>query len=132
MKRSSGKNSINPQHRMDPSIMLVREQNHKDRNFHVHGIVFFNGQARQNGHYVQKKLEQVWNGIVGVSKKDSGLVNNSIQNGPDHIILDKNKPDFEEQKQQAFKQALYLAKTRGKELNPKGSWRTTGSRLRKK
>jgi hypothetical protein len=131
-KRSSGRQGIVPKHQLDPSIMLVREQNDPNRNFHVHGIVFFNGQARLNGYYVQKQIERVWNNLMGVTKKDSGLVNNPVQNGTDHIVMNRNEPDFEQKKQEAYTQALYLAKTRSKELNAKGSWRTTGSRMPKK
>jgi hypothetical protein len=53
-------------------------------------------------------------------------------NGPSQYLLDQRKPNYEDQLQQAYDQAKYLAKTTTKELNPKGSWRVTGTRITKK
>jgi hypothetical protein len=62
----------------------------------------------------------------------TGLVDNCYNaHGPDYHIIDKNHRDYELQKEQAFNQAKYLAKTHTKELNPQGSWRCTGTRIPK-
>jgi predicted class III extradiol MEMO1 family dioxygenase len=112
--------------------MNVREQSSPDVNPHYHTIVLVNGQARRDGHYIQRLAERVWNTTLGINKLNSGLVNNCTQHGQDYIVIDKNQPDYEDKIEQALDQAKYLAKTRTKEFNPQGSWRCTGTRIPKK
>jgi hypothetical protein len=57
------------------------------------------------------------------------LLNHSNQNGPETIVIDRYKPDYEQKIQDAYNQAKYLAKTKTKELKPKGSWKVTGTRI---
>jgi hypothetical protein len=127
--RSAGRHGQKPKHPTDPIIMLVKEKTSEERNFHVHGIALVNGQARRDGYYLQQQLSHCWNTVLG-TPDNSGLLNDSRQYGPSCIIIDKNKPDFEQKKQQAYQQAKYLAKTKTKELNPKGSWRCSGTRIK--
>jgi hypothetical protein len=126
--RSAGREQPS-QHSTYAHLLIVKEQTSKDSNFHVHGIVLANGHARRNGRYIGKKLEHNWNSAHGIHEPNSGLLNHSNQNGPDTIVIDKYKPDYGQRLQEAFNQAKYFAKTKTKELNAKGTWKVTGTRI---
>jgi hypothetical protein len=72
------------------------------------------------------------NCALGIHKPNSGQLNHSNQNGPETIVIDRYRPDYEQKLKEAFNQAKYLAKTKTKELNPKGSWKVTGTRIGKR
>jgi hypothetical protein len=77
-------------------------------------------------------LGKSWNSALGIHGHNSGLLNHSNLHGPDTIVIDKYKPDCGQRLQEAFNQAKYLAKTHTKELNAKGTWKVTGTRIDKR
>jgi hypothetical protein len=121
-------------HPHDAQILCVREQSSENNHPHYHCIALVNGHARQDGYYIQQQAQRAWNTTLGYPKNsnNNGLVDNCYNsNGPDYHVMNKNHRDFNLQVEQSYNQATYLAKTRTKELNPKGSWRVTGTRIPK-
>jgi hypothetical protein len=47
-------------------------------------------------------------------------------------MLDQRQPDFDDQIEQTYQQAQYLAKNYTKELNSRCSWRVTATRTPKR
>ena len=62
---------------------------------------------------------------------NDGLVHFSESNGQKGIMIDRNSDDFEQQKNNAVYAGSYLAKTRSKEHNHKGSRVSSSSKLNK-
>jgi hypothetical protein len=110
--------------------MWDREQTIKANNPHYHVLALTNGHALQNGYYIQKSAERQWNNVLKTTQK--GLVNECNQNGPNTIKINKYTDDYSIKLEQAKHQANYLAKTHTNELNPKGSWRCSGTRIKNK
>jgi hypothetical protein len=115
---------------LDVQTMYVQERTSEDKHPHYHYSVMTNARQIRKEHTIHEKAKHHWNNVLKDDYQD-GLVNISNQNGPSSIIIDKNQPDFEVKKQQAFKQASYLAKDYSKEHNQKGSWKCGGNRIPK-
>jgi len=124
-KRSPGRNGSPAAHQVDPQILWVKEQPEDNPHPHYHLVVLVNGNAIKQGWTVQKKAERQWANALGLNEAP-GLVDNCNQSGPDSILVDKNKPDFDEKINKAYHQGSYLAKTRDKENRAKGEWRSGG------
>jgi hypothetical protein len=127
--RSSGRDGQARTYTPDPQTLIVREQTDTDHHPHYHYIALVKGRAYKNGHYIHETTNRAWNTTIGLDSRTRGYVNNSCQYGPDYYMLDRNQPDFDNQQQEALRQAEYLAKTKSKEHNPKGSCRVTGTRI---
>lgn len=117
------------QHRVDPMITLVIEEHDEGKHPHVHALIQVNGNAKQKPFDIQKRAEREWATALDIEDA-TGLVHYCNSNGPGSYLIDRNK-DFEATRDKASKQASYLAKTRGKEGRPKGTWSVTGTRIPK-
>jgi hypothetical protein len=106
---------------LDPQIITVREQSNNSTSPHYHSIILTNGRATKNSHYIHETVNQAWNTTLGLGPSTRGYVNIPNQYGPAQHMLDQHQSNFEEKLSHTYNQAEYLAKTRTKELNPKGS-----------
>lgn len=113
----------------DLKFIVTTEQTSPEANPHYHVMAFANGNAIQNGYSIFSELNnQVKNKL---DTDNDGLVHFSESNGKTGIMINRNSDDFEQQMNNAVHAGSYLAKTRSKEHNPKGS-RVSSSSMRKK
>ena len=113
----------------DLKFIVTTEQTSPEANPHYHVMAFANGNAIQNGYSIFSELnKQVKNKL---DTDNDGLVHFSESNGKTGIMINRNSDDFEQQMNNAVHAGSYLAKTRSKEHNPKGS-RVSSSSMRKK
>ena len=113
----------------DIKFIVTTEQTSPEANPHYHVMAFANGNAIQNGYSIFSELnKQVKNKL---DTDNDGLVHFSESNGKTGIMINRNSDDFEQQMNNAVHAGSYLAKTRSKEHNPKGS-RVSSSSMRKK
>lgn len=118
-KRNLNREKVQGGHKVDPRLISVHEKHKSDKN-HYHYLLLVNGNAHQSGYYLHQKANKIWKNMLDSS--EDGLVdfcNTGHKNG---IMIDKNSPEFEKQYNEAFYQASYLAKKRGKENPDKGAW----------
>ncbi len=92
-------------------------------------MIFTNGNAIQNSYSIYAKLNKQVKNKLGTD--NDGLVHFSESNGKKGIMIDRNSNDFEQQKHNAVYTGSYLAKTRSKEHNPKGSRVSSSSMITK-
>ena len=103
----------------DIKFIVTTEQTSPEANPHYHVMAFANGNAIQNGYSIFSELnKQVKNKL---DTDNDGLVHFSGSNGEKGIMIDRNSDDFEQQMNNAVYAGSYLAKTKSKEHNPKGS-----------
>lgn len=103
----------------DIKFITTTEQTSPEANPHYHVMAFANGNAIQNGYSIFSELnKQVKNKL---DTDNDGLVHFSESNGEKGIMIDRNSDDFEQQMNNAVHAGSYLAKTKSKEHNPKGS-----------
>ncbi|MDD2389219.1 MAG: inovirus-type Gp2 protein [Desulfobacterales bacterium] len=98
--------------KIDPLYLWVREQATSD-NHHYHFMLLLNGNLIQNPFRVFEKAEELWGRCLGVVGK--GLVHKGID-----LMIRRNTPEFEQQRQDCFKHASYLAKVYSKGSAPPG------------
>jgi hypothetical protein len=115
-------------HQVDPHITLVLEKHTTENHPHAHVVVHVNGNAKKSPYGIQQRAVREWNTVLGTTG-NTGLVDFCDRENTCSYIIDRNSPDFETIRNQAFHQASYLAKMRGKEDRNKGSWRVIGSRI---
>jgi hypothetical protein len=131
-------NPIQHKNTVDPMITLVIEKHHNNtqksdtekEHPHAHVLVHVNGNEKKSGYDIQQRAVREWNTVLDVNG-NNGLVDFCNRQGPSSYMIDRNNPEYEAVKNQAFHQASYLAKTRGKEEHNKGQWRIMGSRIPK-
>ena len=112
----------------DIKTIVTTEQTSPEANPHYHVMAFANGNAIQNGYSIFSELnKQVKNKL---DTDNDGLVHFSESNGEKGIMIDRNSDDFEQQMNNAVHAGSYLAKTRSKEHNPKGSRVSSSSRIK--
>lgn len=112
----------------DIKTIVTTERTSPEANPHYHVMAFANGNAIQNGYSL---FEEVNRQVKNKLKTDTdGLVHFSESNGKKGIMIDRNSEDFEQQKNKAVYAGSYLAKTRSKEHNPKGSRVSSSSRIK--
>lgn len=135
---------IKKRHNVDPHITLVVEKHvsthelQKDTNSqnnfshanhpHAHVLVHVNGSVKKSAYDIQQRAAREWETVLGVSN-NSGLVDFCNREAPCFYMIDRNDPDHQQVKDDAFHQASYLAKVRGKEAREKGSWKVMGTRI---
>ena len=113
----------------DIKFITTTEQTSPEANPHFHVMAFANGNAIQNGYSIFSELnKQVKNKL---DTDNDGLVHFSESNGEKGIMIDRNSDDFEQQMNNAVHAGSYLAKTKSKEHNPKGSRVSSSSRRTK-
>lgn len=113
----------------DIKFIVTTEQTSPEANPHYHVMAFANGNAIQNGYSIFSELnKQVKNKL---DTDNDGLVHFSESNGQQGIMIDRNSNDFEQQMNNVVYAGSYLAKTRSKEHNPKGSRVSSSSRRTK-
>lgn len=113
----------------DIKAIVTTEQTSPEATPHYHIMCLVNGNAIQNGYSIFEEVnKQVKNKL---DTDTDGLVHFSKSNGKYGIMIDRNSEDFEQQKNDAVYAGSYLAKTRSKEHNPKGSRVSSSSRLNK-
>jgi hypothetical protein len=115
-------------HQVDPHITLVTEKHTTDNHPHAHVVVHVNANVKKSPYDIQLRAVREWNTVLGTTG-NIGLVDFCNRENTCSYIIDRNSSDFETMKNQAFHQASYLAKIRGKEDKDKGSWRVIGTRL---
>ena len=103
----------------DIKFIVTTEQTSPEANPHFHVMAFANGNAIQNGYSIYAELnKQVKNKL---HTDNNGLVHFSGSNGQQGIMIDRNSDDFEQQMNNVVYAGSYLAKTKSKRHNPKGS-----------
>ena len=113
----------------DLKAIVATEQTSAEANPHYHAVIFANGNAIQNGYSIYAELnKQVKNKL---NTDNNGFVHFSESNGQEGIMIDRNSDDFEQQKNKVVYAGSYLAKTRSKEHNPKGSRVSSSSMIKK-
>ncbi len=122
MKRKFKGSRNNP----DITIISTTEKNDEDKQTHEHLYILANGNAIQNGWRFQDSLNRHTKRIFDT--ENDGLVHFSESNDKTGIVIDRNKEDFQEQLNKAIYAGSYLAKTKGKDLLPKGTHKVTSSR----
>ena len=115
-------------HKVDPRLIVVTEQHHSE-NPHVHGVLLVNANAKQKYLPLIEEIDCIWKQALRTDAQ--GLVDYCNRSGANGIIMDRNKEDFEDKKNQCSHQGSYLAKERGKENKVKGSWGVRATRLPK-
>lgn len=107
--------------------IVTTEQTSPEANPHYHVMCLANGNAIQNGYSIFEEVnKQVKNKL---DTDVNGLVHFSDSNGRQGIMIDRNSDNFEQQKNNVVYAGSYLAKTKSKEHNPKGSRVSSSSRL---
>lgn len=128
--RTLQSNSKHSKNDPDPHFVWAQERKSPEDNPHYHVNIFVNGNAIQNGYSIKEAFNKA------VKKKldtdNEGLVHFSSSNGKVGKRIERNSPDFESQFNDVVYTASYLAKTRSKEHNPKGSRVSSSTRIRKK
>lgn len=113
----------------DLKFIVTTEQTSPEAKPHYHVMALANGNAIQNGYSVYAELNKQVKNKLGTD--NDGLVHFSESNGQQGIMIDRNSDDFEQQKNSVVYAGSYLAKTRTKEHNSKGSWGSSSSRIKK-
>lgn len=125
LKRSLSREKIKGGHKVDPFLISVAEKHNEDHN-HYHYFLIVNGNAHKSTTKILEKANRLWSEMNNAN--ETGLVDFCNRKGRNGIMIDKNSDAFEKQYNEAFYQASYLAKVRGKENSDKGSWRVKKSR----
>ena len=113
----------------DIKTIVTAERTSPEVNPHYHVMYLVNGNAIQNGYSI---YEEVNTQVKNKLETDSdGLVHFSESNGKQGIMIDRSSENFEQQKNSTIFTGSYLAKTRSKEHNPKGSRVSSSSRLKR-
>ena len=113
----------------DMKTIVTAERTSPEVNPHYHVMYLVNGNAIQNGYSI---YEEVNTQVKNKLETDSdGLVHFSESNGKQGIMIDRSSENFEQQKNSTIFTGSYLAKTRSKEHNPKGSRVSSSSRLKR-
>lgn len=104
---------------------------------HFHVNAFVNGNAIQNGYSVKEAVSRaVKNKLQNANNTPNesyeGLVNFSGSNGAKGKLIERNSPEVEQQIDDVVYAGSYLAKTRTKEFNPKGSRVSSCTRIPRK
>ena len=130
VKRQTDSRFKNGKNDPDLHVVWVSERKSSDDNPHYHLNIFVNGNAIQNGYLIKEAFNRA------VKKKldtdNDGLVHFSSSNGKMGKFIERNSPDVDTQMDYVVYTASYLAKTRSKEHNPKGSRVSSSTRIRKK
>jgi hypothetical protein len=119
-----------PKHNIDPHITLVIEQHTPEHYPHAHVLVHVNGNIKQSANDILQRAERIWNSTLNIPEKN-GLVDHCNKKGTNSFMIDRNSDNYSDTINNAFYQASYLAKTRGKENTPKSVWTVLGTRLPK-
>ncbi len=130
LTRKLSREKVTGGHKVDPRLITVTEQASNNSHPHIHGVILVNGNAKQNSMGILKQIEKTWG--IAIQSSQSGLVHYCDHQGDNGLMVNRNSTDFEQQINACSHQASYLAKTRDKDNNPKGSWKVTGTRLPKK
>lgn len=128
-KRNINSKFKDSKNKPDIKFITTTEQTSPEANPHYHVMAFANGNAIQNGYSIYAELNnQVKNKLC---TDNDGLVHFSGSNGQQGIMIDRNSDDFEQQMNNVVYAGSYLAKTKSKEHNPKGSRVSSSSRRTK-
>ena len=128
-KRNINSKFKNTKNNPDIKVIVTTEQTSLEANPHFHLMALANGNAIQNGYSIFSEFNKQVKNKLGTD--NDGLVHFSESNGQKGIMIDRNADDFEQQKNNAVYAGSYLAKTRAKEHNPKGSRVSSSSRINK-
>lgn len=128
------KRNINSKFKESPNkpdihAIWTTEKTSEENNPHYHAFFLSNGNAIRNGFTIYETVNNQVKKKLNTEK--DGLVHYCESNKGNGIMIDRNSEDFEQQKNAAVYAASYLAKSRSKEHNPKGSRVSSSSRLTK-
>ena len=129
-KSKCGKNSP------DVHWVWTTERISPDDKPHFHVNAFVNANAIQNGYSVKEAVNKAVKNILQranntPNEEYDGLVNFSGSNGAKGKLIERNSPEAKEQIDNVVYAGSYLAKTRTKEFNPKGSRVSSCTRIKK-
>lgn len=132
-------NSKSKEGKNDPDVHWVwtTERTSPNDKPHFHVNAFVNGNAIQNGYSVKEAVSRaVKNKLQNANNTPNesydGLVNFSGSNGAKGKLIERNSPEVEQQIDDVVYAGSYLAKTRTKEFNPKGSRVSSCTRISRK
>lgn len=132
-------NSKSKDGKNDPDVHWVwtAEKTSPDDKPHFHVNAFVNGNAIKNGYSVKEAVSRaVKNKLQSANNTPNesydGLVNFSASNGAKGKLIERNSPEVEQQIDDVVYAGSYLAKTRTKEFNPKGSRVSSCTRIPRK
>lgn len=130
----NGKRNIERRYKDKPNkpdfkVVWTTENESNEKNPHYHLQINVNGNAVQNGYAIKEEVEKAVNTYFG--NEYPGLVEFCKSNGKYGIMIDKNTDEFQENLEKAVYINSYLAKTRSKEVRPKGARISSASKLRK-
>ncbi|MDR1642229.1 MAG: inovirus Gp2 family protein [Clostridiales bacterium] len=126
LKRSLNREHVAGGHQTDPHLVWVREQ-HDGHLPHFHHVLLVNGNAKQHYYPLVRRAEKLWRQAIGTEQ--AGLVDFCDDHGANGMMIRKGSDHAQDQLEQCFYQASYLAKERGKETKGKGAWAVGGSRI---
>ncbi len=129
LQRKLQRAKIEGGHRVDPRLVTVTEQHGNSPHPHMHGVIMVNGNAHRKALPILQEVERQWQQALHTEAQ--GLVDHCNKQGENGITVNRNADDFNAKMNQCSHQASYLAKTRGKDNNPKGSWLVKGTRIPK-
>ena len=129
-KSKCGKNSP------DVHWVWTTERISPDDKPHFHVNAFVNANAIQNGYSIKEAVNKAVKNILQranstPNEEYDGLVNFSGSNGAKGKLIERNSPEAKEQIDNVVYAGSYLAKTRTKEFNPKGSRVSSCTRIKK-
>lgn len=113
----------------DIKFITTTEQTSPEAKPHYHVMAFANGNAIQNGYSIFSELNKQVKNKLGTN--NDGLVHFSESNGNTGIMINRNSDDFKQQMNNVVYAGSYLAKTKSKKHNPKGSRVSSSSRRTK-
>ena len=112
--------------------ILSQEQTCKSEHPHYHIQISCNANAIKNGYGIYQELNRQVSRRLQTddNKSNQGLVHYCESNKGAGLLIDRNSPDFESQRDEAVRMGSYIAKCSGKESLPKGS-RVSSSSLKR-
>lgn len=131
-------NSKSKDGKNDPDVHWIwtAEKTSPDDKPHFHVNAFVNANAIQNGYSVKEAVNKAVKNILQranntPNEEYDGLVNFSGSNGAKGKLIERNSPEAKDQIDNVVYAGSYLAKTRTKEFNPKGSRVSSCTRIKK-
>lgn len=123
--------SKNPDNRnnVDMHYVWAAEQSSRTRHEHAHTFVLVNANAVQNSYSIFDAMKEAV--CKYLNTYNQGLVELCPSTRPKGLMINRNAPDYQTQKDKAVEIGSYLAKTRSKENKPKNARFSSASILRK-
>ena len=118
IRRSLNREQYSSGHLVDAQTIYVEEQDSSEYP-HYHFAVIVNANATKSAYTIHMKANDLWKKALNTSQ--DGLVHFCNEH-PNGLIIERYSSHYQDQFSKVFYQLSYLAKTRGKENRPKGTW----------